>query len=57
VQGQSIATSASARLGEWFEIGAISSVGVRDERGIASASGARTAESRRVWLKVEEIRN
>jgi hypothetical protein len=57
VQGQRVSSSASARLGEWFELGGITSSGIRDDRGIASASGSRSAESRRVWVKVEEIRN
>jgi hypothetical protein len=57
VQGQRVASTASARLGEWFELGGITSGGIRDDRGIASASGARSSESRRVWVKVEEIGN
>jgi type II secretory pathway component GspD/PulD (secretin) len=57
VQGQRVSSTASARLGEWFELGGITSSGMRDDRGIASASGSRSADSRRVWVKVEEIRN
>lgn len=41
---QHLATTVSARLGEWFEVGG------------ASATGPATAELRRVWLKVEEMR-
>jgi hypothetical protein len=55
-QQQALATSVSARLGEWFEVGSALENASRDDRGIASASRARSAESRRVWLKVEEIR-
>jgi hypothetical protein len=50
-------TSVLGRLGEWFEIGGIAASGARDERGIASASRSRSSESRRIWVKVEEIRN
>jgi type II secretory pathway component GspD/PulD (secretin) len=57
VQGQRMSSSASARLGEWFELGGITSSAMRDERGIASASSARSADSGRVWVKVEELRN
>ena len=57
VQGQRASSAVSARLGEWFELGGIASGGVRDERGILSASSARSADSRRVWVKVEELRN
>jgi hypothetical protein len=39
-----IATTVSARLGEWFEVGGV------------SASGPGTTETSRVWLKVEEAR-
>jgi type II secretory pathway component GspD/PulD (secretin) len=50
-------TSVTGRLGEWFELGAIGSSATREDRGIASASGARAAQSRRVWVKVEEVRD
>jgi len=57
IQGQRMTTSVLGRLGEWFEIGGIAASGARDERGIASASRSRSSESRRIWVKVEEIRN
>jgi len=52
-----VATTVSARLGEWFEIGGVAASASRDERGIASASRSAATESRRIWVKVEEIRN
>jgi hypothetical protein len=55
-QQQGLATSVSARLGEWFEVGSANEQSSRDERGILSASRSRSAHSRRVWLKVEEVR-
>jgi hypothetical protein len=54
-QRELASTSVSARLGEWIEIAGVQSERSRDERGIASASRARGVESRRVWLKVEEL--
>jgi hypothetical protein len=57
VQGQRMSSTASARLGEWFELGGTTSSSTRDERGILSASSSRSADSRRVWVKVEEMRN
>ncbi len=54
---QRAATSVAGRLGEWFELGAIGSGATREDRGIASASGARAAQSRRIWVKVEEVPN
>ena len=57
VQGQRIATTVSGRLGEWFEIGGAAGAAGRNDRGIAYGSQAQSAESRRVWVKVEELRN
>ncbi len=57
VQGQRMATTVTASLGEWVEIGGTASAAARDDRGIGSASRARAAESRRVWVKVEELPN
>jgi hypothetical protein len=45
-----------ARLGEWVEIGGAAEAAARDDRGIASAGARRSSESRRVWVKVEELR-
>ena len=57
VEGQRLATTVTARLGEWVEIGGTQSSAARDDRAIASSSRARGTESRRVWLKVEELPN
>jgi hypothetical protein len=55
VQGQRLATTINARLGEWVEIGGAGQAMARDDRSIGSASGQRTTESRTVWLKVEAV--
>lgn len=55
MQAQRLVTSVSARLGEWVEIGGTGQAISRDDRGIASASGRRTSETRRVWVKVESL--
>jgi hypothetical protein len=52
---QLAATSVTTRLGEWVEIAGTASAAARDERGIASASRMRAIESRRVWVRVEEL--
>jgi hypothetical protein len=57
VQSQRVASTVSARLGEWFEIGGAASAASRDDRGIASAARSSAEDSRRVWVKVEEIRD
>jgi hypothetical protein len=53
---QGLATSVSARLGEWFEVGGAIERAYRDEGGILSGRGTRTNRARSVWLKVEEAR-
>jgi type II secretory pathway component GspD/PulD (secretin) len=55
-QQQALSTTVSGRLGEWFEIGSAVEQASRDDRGIASRTAGRSLESRRTWLKVEEIR-
>ena len=57
MQSQRTVTTASGRLGEWFELGGLAASAARDDRGIASSAQSRSTESRRVWLKVEELRN
>jgi hypothetical protein len=52
---QAASTSTTARLGEWTELGGISSARSTDERGIASASRAVQSGGRRVWVKVEAL--
>lgn len=56
VQGQSATTSVSARLGEWVELAGIVGASARDERGILSASRERSMQSRRMWVRVDEVR-
>lgn len=56
IESRGVATSARGPLGEWFELGGIASSATRDEGGIGSAGRAQAAASRRVWVKVEELR-
>ena len=53
---QALSTTVSARLGEWLEVGGTVEGASRDGSGLASRSTDRTIASRRVWLKVEELR-
>jgi type II secretory pathway component GspD/PulD (secretin) len=55
VQGSRVATTVTARLGEWVELGGAGSQEARDDRGIGAARTERATQSRRVWLKVEEL--
>ncbi|MFN2646653.1 MAG: secretin N-terminal domain-containing protein [Burkholderiales bacterium] len=52
---QRAASTVSGRLGEWFELGAVAMGGARDERGLASASRTSGGETRRVWVRVDEL--
>jgi hypothetical protein len=53
---QQISTTASGRLGEWFQLGGVDQSATRSQSGILSgASGARTGASS-VWVRVDEIR-
>jgi len=53
--GQRVASTLSARLGEWVEIGGTASASARSDGGMGSASAGRATGSRRVWVKVEEL--
>jgi hypothetical protein len=55
VQGQRVATTVTTRLGEWVEVGGTGSQEARDDRGIGAARTTRATQSRRVWLKLEEL--
>jgi hypothetical protein len=54
-QQQALSSTLSGRLGEWLEVGGAAESASRDDRGLASRSSSRTIDSRRVWLKVEEL--
>lgn len=56
VQAQRLATTVSAPLGEWFELGGAVQSSARDERGLLASAERRASESRRVWVKVDEVR-
>jgi hypothetical protein len=56
MRGQSVTTTVNTRLGEWVELGGISGAQFRDERGVSSASRERSTDSRRIWVRVDEVR-
>jgi hypothetical protein len=49
------ASAVSGRLGEWFELGAVAMGGSRDERGLTGANRSSGGETRRVWIRVDEL--
>lgn len=56
VEAQRVATTASAELGEWVEIGGAVSQAMSEGGGIATASRSQAAQSRRIWVRVDEVR-
>lgn len=52
---QRAASTVSGRLGEWFELGAVAVNATRDASGIASRGQASGGETRRVWIRVDEV--
>lgn len=55
IDTRQLATTVSARLGEWIELGASAENLARHERGVVSTAGAGSAAEQRVWVKVEEL--
>ena len=55
VDSQQVASTVSARLGEWIELAGSSENVARNERGIVSTASAGASGDRRVWVKVEEL--
>jgi hypothetical protein len=50
------ATTVRTRLGEWVALAGIDEALVREDRGLASRSRRGGESSRRIWVKVEEVR-
>ena len=55
VQSQRAATTVSARLGEWFEIGGMAESADASASGIGSRREGSSASARRIWVRVDEI--
>jgi hypothetical protein len=56
IRGQQAISTLSGRLGEWMELGGTSSAAARSGSGMLSARDNSATESRRIWVKVEELR-
>lgn len=52
---QRISTTASGRLGEWFELGGISDGNAHEDSRLLSSRSTGARGSRSVWVKVEEL--
>jgi len=50
------ASTVRARLGEWVALAGIDEASMREDRGLASRSRRGGESSRRIWVKVEEVR-
>jgi type II secretory pathway component GspD/PulD (secretin) len=53
---QNAQTTVSGRLGDWIEIGGLSTASRRDNRGLLSSNQSKQKDSRTILIKVEEIR-
>ncbi len=56
IQSERVASTVSAPLGEWFELGGTSESASRSDSGILSSRGSTATGNRRIWVKVEEVR-
>ena len=56
VQVQRASSTIRARLGEWVELAGIDEVSSREERGVLSRTRRGAGSSRRIWVKVDEVR-
>jgi hypothetical protein len=56
IRGQQASSSVSGRLGEWIELGGASGSSTRAGNSLLSANARSATETRRVWVKVEELR-
>ena len=56
LRSQRAATTVSARLGEWFEIGGVAESASRSASGIGSSRQASASSGRRIWVRVDEVR-
>jgi hypothetical protein len=52
---QAIATTASGRLGEWFQLGGVEQSAARSQSGVLSGSSATRVGASSVWVRVDEI--
>jgi type II secretory pathway component GspD/PulD (secretin) len=55
IETQRATSTVSARLGEWFEIGAVEQTAAASSGGIGSRSEAAATSGRRIWVRVDEV--
>ena len=55
VETQRAASTVSARLGEWFELGGVDETATGSAQGIGSRRAGSATQGRRIWLRVDEI--
>lgn len=56
IQGQRAASTVSGRLGDWIELGGAAGSDARAQSGIRSSRSGTATGDRRIWVKVEELR-
>lgn len=55
IETQHLVTTVSGRLGEWIELGGLSQQQEDSETGWVHGTAKMSSDSRRVWIKVEEL--
>jgi hypothetical protein len=53
---QQIVTTASGRLGEWFQLGGVDQSASQSQTGILSGASAARASASSIWVRVDELR-
>ena len=56
IQAQRAASTVSGQLGQWIELGGIDTTAYREGTGILSSRESRASGSRRIWVRVEEVK-
>lgn len=57
IQAEHASSTVRGPLGEWFELGGAGSASTRSDSGFLSARERTAVGDRRIWVKVEEVRN
>ena len=57
IRSERMVSTVSGRIGDWIELGGASSSGMRSGSGNLSSRESTAVGDRRIWVKVEEVRN
>jgi type II secretory pathway component GspD/PulD (secretin) len=57
IQGERAVSTVSGRLGEWIDLGGVTTSSARSETGILSSRDRTASGERHIWVKIEEVGN